>query len=170
MNPFTSRLFDLINLSRFRLSAGDTPNVFCKGGVPLLLSLLEVFSHTIASRSTVIVVVLEPLSLLCSPVVNQTRTCNSSVPLPETEQAQATKNRHAQVTTKSVFIFGTQSGVYIIKVVNLSLGPVQVWSVATPLVAIPLLVSQTANGVTTGRREGTPDIRPRPSPLSNILL
>jgi hypothetical protein len=29
----------------------------------------------------------------------------------------------------------TQSGVYIIKTVNLSLGPVQVWSVATPLVS-----------------------------------
>ena len=29
----------------------------------------------------------------------------------------------------------TQSGVYIIKVVNLSLGPVQIWSVATPLVS-----------------------------------
>jgi hypothetical protein len=29
----------------------------------------------------------------------------------------------------------TQSGVYIIKTVNLSLGPVQIWSVATPLVS-----------------------------------
>jgi hypothetical protein len=29
----------------------------------------------------------------------------------------------------------TQSGVYVIKVVNLSLGPVQIWSVATPLVS-----------------------------------
>jgi hypothetical protein len=29
----------------------------------------------------------------------------------------------------------TQSGVYIIKIVNLSLGPVQIWSVATPLVS-----------------------------------
>jgi len=29
----------------------------------------------------------------------------------------------------------TQSGVYIIKTVNLSLGPVEIWSVATPLVS-----------------------------------
>jgi len=29
----------------------------------------------------------------------------------------------------------TQSGVYTIKIVNLSLGPVQIWSVATPLVS-----------------------------------
>ena len=29
----------------------------------------------------------------------------------------------------------TQSGVYIIKTVNLSVGPVQIWSVATPLVS-----------------------------------
>jgi hypothetical protein len=29
----------------------------------------------------------------------------------------------------------TQSGVYTIKVVNLSLGPVQIWSVTTPLVS-----------------------------------
>ncbi len=29
----------------------------------------------------------------------------------------------------------TQSGVYIIKTLNLSLGPVEIWSVATPLVS-----------------------------------
>ena len=28
----------------------------------------------------------------------------------------------------------TQSGVYVIKVINVSLGPVQVWTAATPLV------------------------------------
>ena len=59
----------------------------------------------------------------------------------------------------------TQSGVYIIKVVNLSLGPVQVWSVATPLVSTPLLVSQMSNGVREGPRQDGP------SPLlSDILL
>ena len=29
----------------------------------------------------------------------------------------------------------TQSGVYIIKTVNLDVGPVEIWSVATPLVS-----------------------------------
>ena len=29
----------------------------------------------------------------------------------------------------------TQSGTYLIKVINLSLGPVQVWTAATPLVS-----------------------------------
>jgi hypothetical protein len=48
----------------------------------------------------------------------------------------------------------TQSGVYIIKVVNLSLGPVQIWSVATPLVSTPL-VAQMSNGPPTAQREGT---------------
>ena len=59
----------------------------------------------------------------------------------------------------------TQSGVYIIKVVNLSLGPVQIWSVATPLVATPL-VSQMSNGP----REGTRQSESLSPLLSNILL
>jgi hypothetical protein len=49
----------------------------------------------------------------------------------------------------------TQSGVYIIKTVNLSLGPVQIRSVATPLVSTSL-VSQVSNGPPTGPRDGTP--------------
>jgi hypothetical protein len=63
----------------------------------------------------------------------------------------------------------TQSGVYIIKEVNLSLGPVQVWSVATPLVSTSLL-SQMQNGPTTRRWEGTPQAGPFSPMLSNILL
>ncbi len=63
----------------------------------------------------------------------------------------------------------TQSGVYIIKQVNLSLGPVQVWSVATPLVSTSL-VSQMSNGPPTGPREGTPQRGPLSPLLSNILL
>jgi len=62
----------------------------------------------------------------------------------------------------------TQGGVYIIKQVNLSLGPVQVWSVATPLVSTPL-VSQMSNGPTTGPRELTPQGGLSPL-LSNILF
>ncbi len=52
----------------------------------------------------------------------------------------------------------TQSGVYIIKVVNLSLGPVQIWSVATPLVSTPL-VAQMSKGPPT----------PHGGPLSPLL-
>ena len=63
----------------------------------------------------------------------------------------------------------TQSGVYIIKEVNLSLGPVQVWSVATPLVSTQL-VAQLSNGMTTGQRAGTPQGGPLASLLSNVLL
>jgi len=57
----------------------------------------------------------------------------------------------------------TQSGVYIIKEVNLSLGPVQVWSVATPLVSTQQ-VAQMSNG------EGTPQGGPRSALLSEILF
>jgi hypothetical protein len=63
----------------------------------------------------------------------------------------------------------TQSGTYVIKVVNLSLGPVQVWSVATPLVSTQL-VAQVSNGMTTGQRAGTPQGGPLASLLSNVLL
>ena len=63
----------------------------------------------------------------------------------------------------------TQSGVYIIKEVNLSLGPVQVWSVATPLVSTPL-VSQMSDGPTTGPREGRREGGPLSPLLSDILL
>ena len=63
----------------------------------------------------------------------------------------------------------TQGGVYIIKQVNLSLGPVQVWSVATPLVSTPL-VSQMSKGPPTGPRGGTPPRGPLSPLLSNILL
>ena len=49
----------------------------------------------------------------------------------------------------------TQSGVYVIKVVNLSLGPVQIWSVATPLVSTSLVL-QMSNGPPPGSRERTP--------------
>ena len=64
----------------------------------------------------------------------------------------------------------TQSGVYIIKVVNLSLGPVQIWSVATPLVSTSL-VSRMSNESITGIAERTQQsggaLFP---PLSNILV
>ena len=63
----------------------------------------------------------------------------------------------------------TQSGVYIIKTVNLSLGPVQIWSVATPLISTPL-VSQMSNGPTTGPKERTPQGGPLSPLLSNILV
>ncbi len=63
----------------------------------------------------------------------------------------------------------TQSGVYIIKTVNLSLGPVQIWSVATPLVSTSL-VSQVSNGPPTVPSEGTPQGGPLSPLLSNILL
>jgi hypothetical protein len=63
----------------------------------------------------------------------------------------------------------TQSGVYIIKEVNLSLGPVQVWSVATPLVSTQL-VAQMSSGPTVGPREGTPQRGPLPPLLSEILF
>jgi len=63
----------------------------------------------------------------------------------------------------------TQSGVYIIKTVNLSLGPVQIWSVATPLVSTSL-VSQLSNGSPTGPMEGTPHGGPLSPLLSDILL
>jgi hypothetical protein len=63
----------------------------------------------------------------------------------------------------------TQSGVYIIKTVNLSLGPVQIWSVATPLVSTTL-VAQMSNGLTTGPREGTSQDGPLSPLLANILL
>jgi len=63
----------------------------------------------------------------------------------------------------------TQSGVYIIKEVNLSVGPVQVWSVATPLVSTSL-VSQMSNGPPTGQTEGTPQGGSRSSLLSKILV
>jgi hypothetical protein len=103
-------LFDRITLSSFALSAGNNLNSFRREGVapPLRLFLLESLSHTIVFRSTVIVVVLELLSLLRSPVVNEMLAINVSVPLLEalTKQAQTTTNRHAQGTTKSVFIFG----------------------------------------------------------------
>jgi hypothetical protein len=62
----------------------------------------------------------------------------------------------------------TQSGVYVIKTVNLSLGPVQIWTVATPLVSTSL-VSQMSNGPTTERRKGTPQDGPR-SPFSDTLV
>jgi hypothetical protein len=29
----------------------------------------------------------------------------------------------------------TQSGIYIVKTINLSLGPVEIWTVATPLIS-----------------------------------
>jgi hypothetical protein len=58
----------------------------------------------------------------------------------------------------------TQSGVYIIKTVNLSLGPVQIWSVATPLVSTSL-VSQMSNGPPTGSQGGS--LSPL---LSNVLF
>jgi len=63
----------------------------------------------------------------------------------------------------------TQSGVYLIKEVNLSLGPVQVWSVATPLVSTPL-VSQMQNGPTTRQWEGAPQRGPLSPILSDILF
>jgi hypothetical protein len=63
----------------------------------------------------------------------------------------------------------SQSGVYLIKVVNLSLGPVQVWSVATPLMSTSL-VSQMSNGPPTGPRKGTLQGEPRSSLLSKILV
>jgi hypothetical protein len=49
----------------------------------------------------------------------------------------------------------TQSGAYIIKVVNLSLGPVQIWSVATPLVSASL-VSRLSNNPATELSQRTP--------------
>ena len=61
----------------------------------------------------------------------------------------------------------TQSGVYIIKQVNLSLGPVQVWSVATPLVSTQLLAQ---NGVTTGKTEWPPPGGSFSPLLSSMLL
>jgi hypothetical protein len=63
----------------------------------------------------------------------------------------------------------TQSGVYIIKEVNLSLGPVQVWSVATPLVSTQL-VAQMSNGMTTGPSQGLSQDGPRSPILSDILF
>jgi len=63
----------------------------------------------------------------------------------------------------------TQSGVYIIKTVNLSLGPVQIWSVATPLVSTSL-VSQMSNGPPTGSRERTPQGGSLSPVLSNVLF
>jgi hypothetical protein len=63
----------------------------------------------------------------------------------------------------------TQSGVYIIKTVNLSLGPVQIWSVATPLVSTSL-VAQMSNGPTAGPREGTSQGGPLSPLLSKILF
>lgn len=58
----------------------------------------------------------------------------------------------------------TQSGVYIIKTVNLSLGPVQIWSVATPLLSTSL-VSQMSNGPPTASQGGS--LSPV---LSNVLF
>jgi hypothetical protein len=63
----------------------------------------------------------------------------------------------------------TQSGVYIIKEVNLSIGPVQVWSVATPLVSTQP-VAQMQNGPTTRQWEGAPQRGPRSPILSDILF
>ena len=64
----------------------------------------------------------------------------------------------------------TQSGVYIIKVVNLSLGPVQIWSVATPLVSTSL-VSRTSNESITGIAERIQQSGGALFPLlSNILV
>ena len=61
----------------------------------------------------------------------------------------------------------TQSGVYIIKTVNLSVGPVQIWSVATPLVSTSL-VSQVSNGPPAGLSER---IAQAGSPvLANVLF
>jgi hypothetical protein len=62
----------------------------------------------------------------------------------------------------------TQSGVYIIKTVNLSLGPVQIWTVSTPLVSAQQ-VSLMSNESTTGWKEGTSQGR-RLSPLASKIL
>jgi hypothetical protein len=52
--------------------------------------------------------------------------------LSPTGQVVQTVNSSAGVAILEAPI--TQGGVYVIKTVNLSLGPVQIWTVATPLV------------------------------------
>ena len=58
----------------------------------------------------------------------------------------------------------TQSGIYVIKVINVSLGPLQFTTTVTPLVATSL-VSQMSNGP----REGTPQ-GGLSTPLSDVLF
>src|ERR1044071_6957483 len=82
----TSKLFDRIKASNFCLSADDNLNSFREGGVARLRPP-KVLSQTILSRSTVIFVVSELLSLLRSPVARRTPIWSSSFALAETAQA-----------------------------------------------------------------------------------